>query len=129
MAKIEGIGGIFFRSPDPEKSKSWYKKHLGLDVDEYGVMFQNRDKDDPEKLTHLQWSVFPQDTDYFSPSQGEFMINYRVDDLEGMVHQLKAEGVELIGDIQEYSYGKFAHFLDGDGRKVELWESPQNPFG
>lgn len=128
MAQIKGIGGIFFRSSDPEKSKQWYREHLHFDTDEFGVMFKGRDHEDPSKETHLQWSVFPDDTKYFEPAKSEFMINYRVDNLEEVVNNLRAKGVEIIGDIQEFSYGKFAHILDGEGRKVELWEPAENPF-
>lgn len=92
-------------------------------------MLEGRDAKAPQKKTFPQWIVFQHDTEHFSPGQSEFMINYRVDDLEEMVRKLHAEGVRIIGDIQVYSYGKFAHFIDCDGRKVELWEPADDPFG
>lgn len=122
MAKVTGIGGVFFRSKNPEKTRNWYRDHLGFNTDEYGAMFKARALDNPERFTHLQWSAFPEDTNYFAPDEREFMINYTVDDLEALVSELKSKGVVFTDEIASYSYGKFIHLIDGDGRKVELWE-------
>lgn len=123
--RVIGIGGIFFKSADPRKTRDWYQEHLGLNMDQYGSTFEFRNAKDPSEPNFLQWSAFPEDTDYMSPSANEFMVNYRVKDLEKLSKALAAEGIELLDGIEEYSYGKFAHILDPDGRKIELWE-PNN---
>ncbi|CAI8414479.1 MAG: Uncharacterised protein [Formosa sp. Hel3_A1_48] len=118
--KVTGIGGIFFKAKDPETTKKWYAQHLGLKVDAYGSTFWWKDQNDKDCLT--QWSPFKDDTDYFDPSAQSFMVNYRVDNLSDLVTSLQASGVELIGEIQEFDYGKFAWIMDPDGHKIELWE-------
>lgn len=126
MKKVKGIGGIFFKCKDPKKVKEWYNKHLGMKTDEYGTNFVSRDDDDPSVKTFLQWSPFSDNTDYFSPGKKDFMINYRVDDLEALMKELKAGGVKIIHKIKEYPYGKFAQIMDIEGNQIELWEpSPE----
>lgn len=120
--KVIGIGGIFFKSKDPKKIKEWYQKNLGLKTDEYGTMFESRNVDDPEQKNYLQWSPFSDKTEYFEPSQKEFMINYRVENLESLLEELAKDGVEVIGEMETYEYGKFAHIMDPEGNKLELWE-------
>ncbi|MGD9707766.1 MAG: SRPBCC domain-containing protein [Candidatus Delongbacteria bacterium] len=120
--KVVGIGGIFFKSSDPVKLKEWYHNHLGLNTDEYGTNFESRDSGKPSVKTYLQWSPFADKTKYFEPSQKEFMINYRVEDLVSLVEELKKEGVQVLDDIETYEYGKFVHIMDSEGNKVELWE-------
>ena len=120
--KVIGIGGIFFKSKDPEKIKEWYQKNLGLKTDKYGTMFEFRNADDPEQIGYLQWSPFSDKTEYFEPSKKEFMINYRVENLENLLEELAKEGVEIIGEMETYEYGKFAHIMDPEGNKIELWE-------
>ncbi|SCY26511.1 hypothetical protein SAMN05192588_1949 [Nonlabens sp. Hel1_33_55] len=122
MKKVTGIGGIFFKCNDVEATKEWYQKHLGIKHDEYGHTFWNRDVDLPDNKMSQQWSPFKKETDYFDPSKQEFMINYRVENLDQLIAELKSSGVQLIGEAQEFDYGKFAWILDADGRKVELWE-------
>src|SRR5262249_2676563 len=117
-----GIGGIFFKSQDPAALNAWYKTHLGLDTNEYGATFEWRHFDDPERTGSTQWTPFKADTDYFAPSQREFMINYRVENLEALVEQLRAEGVSIVDAIESFEYGKFVHILDAEGNKIELWE-------
>lgn len=126
--KVIGIGGIFFLADNPQDLKKWYTDHLGFSPDEYGQMFKARDWDDPEKHALLQWSIFNSNTEYLNPSKKPYMINYRVDDLQAIVAKLKEKGTELLEDIQEYEYGKFAHLMDPDGNKIELWEAPDTPF-
>jgi predicted enzyme related to lactoylglutathione lyase len=128
MKKVTGIGGIFFKSENPEKIKQWYKKHLGLDTNEYGAGFQWLEADDPTKKGFTQWNPFARDTDYFDPSKKDYMINYRVHNLESLVEELRNQGIEIIGEIQIYPYGKFAHIMDPEGNKIELWE-PDDSFG
>jgi len=128
MKKVTGIGGIFFKSSDPGKIKDWYHKNLGLVIDAHGSPFEFRNVDDPEQINYLQWSPFKMDTDYFEPSKKEFMINYRVADLERLVAELQKEGVTICDEIETYDYGKFVHIMDPDGNKIELWEPVDQIF-
>lgn len=120
--KVTGIGGIFFRSKNPKESREWYHKNLGLAVNEYGSTFESRNTDNPDEINYLQWSPFNENTEYFEPSKKEFMINYRVQNIEGLVEKLKANGVTVVDTIEEYDYGKFVHIMDNEGTKIELWE-------
>jgi len=122
MKKVTGIGGIFFKCKDPDKMKEWYKKHLGLATDQYGTSFEWRQGDDASKKGFTQWSPFSDTTKYFQPSEKEFMINYRVADLEALVAELRNEGVTIVDNIETFEYGKFVHILDEEGNKIELWE-------
>lgn len=122
MKRVTGIGGIFFKCEDPDKMKEWYKTHLGLDTDQYGTSFEWRQGADPTQKGFTQWSPFAATTNYFEPSTRDFMINYRVKDIEALVEQLKKEGVTIVDDIKKFEYGKFVHILDREGNKVELWE-------
>ena len=128
MKKVTGVGGIFFKSKDPEKSREWYRKNLGLVTNEYGSLFEFRDSDIPEKKGYLQWSPFPNDSTYMQPSDKEFMINFRVGNLEKLLIELKKSGVEILNDIETYEYGKFVHIMDPDGVKIELWEPIDSIF-
>ena len=120
--KITGIGGIFFFSEDPEKTRKWYADHLGMEVNEWGSTFPSRNMNHPEVINYLQWSPFKKGTKYFAPSKKEFMINYRVQNLEGFLENLKAKGVRVLDDIETFEYGKFVHILDEEDNKIELWE-------
>jgi predicted enzyme related to lactoylglutathione lyase len=122
MKKVTGIGGIFFKCKDPNQMNEWYKTHLGLNTTQYGVSFEWRPLDEPNKKATTQWSAFSDTTKYFEPSTKEFMINYRVDNLEELMGELKAAGVTILDEIATYEYGKFLHILDMEGNKVELWE-------
>ncbi len=120
--RVTGIGGVFFKTTDPQKTKDWYNKHLGFDTDQWGCTFAFNKSEEPTDKGYLQWSPFTQDTEYFKPSEKAFMINYRVENLEWLVSQLKSEGVEVLDEIETYPYGKFVHIMDNDGNKIELWE-------
>ena len=122
LKRVTGIGGIFFKCKDPKKVREWYKLHLGLNTNQYGAVFEWRQGADTAKKGFTQWSPFSETTKYFAPSAREFMINYRVDNLEALVEQFKKEGVVLTDTIQTVEYGKFVHILDIEGNKVELWE-------
>lgn len=122
MKKVTGIGGIFFKCKDPNQVREWYKTHLGLDTNPYGANFEWRDAGDPQKTGSTQWSPFSETTKYFEPSAKEFMINYRVDNLEALVEELKKEGVTVLDEIERYDYGKFVHIMDLEGNKIQLWE-------
>jgi predicted enzyme related to lactoylglutathione lyase len=120
--KVTGIGGIFFKTKDPKQTKEWYRQNLGLQTDDYGSVFEFRNANRPEEINYLRWSPFDEKTEYFNPSEKEFMINYRVQNIESLVKKLKNNGVKIVDEIEEYDYGKFVHIIDNDGNKIELWE-------
>jgi len=120
--KVTGIGGIFFFSENPEKTKEWYSENLGLEVNQWGSSFECRNANRPDEINYLQWTPFKQGSEYFSPSKKEFMINYRVQNIEGLVNKLKNKGVTILDSIETYDYGKFVHIMDAEGNKIELWE-------
>ena len=123
IPKVTGIGGIFFFSDNPKDAKAWYAKNLGFDVNQWGsVSFEYRDVDKPEEIIPLQWSPFKSGDEYFAPSKKDFMINYRVQNIEGLVKNLKENGATILDDIATYDYGKFVHIMDAEGNKIELWE-------
>ena len=120
--KVTGIGGIFFRSKNPKETREWYGKNLGLAVNEFGSPFEFRNAHRPDEINYLNWNPFDEDTDYFAPSSKEFMINYRVQNIEGLVANLKENGVTIVDTIETFEYGKFVHIMDPEGNKIELWE-------
>ncbi len=123
MKRVIGIGGIFFKSKDPEKLRAWYQKHLGLEPDEYGsVVFDCRDSEGTDKAAQTVWSLFPSDTKYFDPSTVPFMINYRVENLTELLQLLRSEGVQVEDRLEEFDYGKFGWIMDPEGNRIELWE-------
>lgn len=122
LKRVTGIGGIFFKCKSPKAMRAWYQEHLGLNTNNYGAVFEWRQGDDTTKKGFTQWSPFSEKTTYFSPSEKDFMINYRVDDLTALVQQLKIEGVTISDTIETYDYGKFVHIMDIEGTKIELWE-------
>ena len=122
LKKATGIGGIFFKCKDPKKMREWYKAHLGLNTNQYGAVFEWRQGADTTKKGFTQWSPFSEKTKYFDPSTKDFMINYRVGNLEALVEQLKNEGVTIVDKIEDSEYGKFVHILDIEGNKIQLWE-------
>jgi predicted enzyme related to lactoylglutathione lyase len=126
--KVTGIGGIFFFSENPEETKEWYAKHLGLEVNQWGSGFEFRNANRPDQINYLQWSPFAQGSEYFAPSKKEFMINYRVQNIEGLVKNLKESGVTILDSIETFDYGKFVHIMDGEGNKIELWEPIDSVF-
>jgi predicted enzyme related to lactoylglutathione lyase len=126
--KVTGVGGIFFKCKDPQQVKDWYNKNLGLNTDQYGALFEFRSTDVPEQKNYLQWSPFKEDTTYFEPSKKEFMINFRVANIEKLVEQLRKDGVQILDDIESFDYGKFVHILDVEGNKIELWEPVDQVF-
>lgn len=120
--RVTGIGGIFFKCKDPKAVREWYRQNLGIQTNEYGAVFEFRQGVDSSKKGFLQWSPFNEKTKYFEPSNREFMINYRVVDIEDLVAQLRQNGVTITDSIETYDYGKFVHILDLEGNKIELWE-------
>ena len=120
--RVTGVGGIFFKSENPDKMKTWYEKNLGLNTDQWGTNFEWYQGRDSSKKGFTQWSPFSQNTKHFEPSEKDFMINYRVVHLEKLVEKLKENGVTIVDSIETFKYGKFVHILDNEGNKIELWE-------
>jgi predicted enzyme related to lactoylglutathione lyase len=120
--KVTGIGGIFFKCKDPKKMREWYKNNLGLNTNDYGAVFEWYQGADSTKKGFTQWSPFNEKTKYFEPSAKDFMINYRVENLAGLIEQLKKDNVTVTDTIETYDYGKFAHIMDIEGNKIQLWQ-------
>jgi catechol 2,3-dioxygenase-like lactoylglutathione lyase family enzyme len=119
---VTGIGGVFFKARDPERLRAWYREHLGVEADRPGVNFFWREAVDGGRFGRTVWSAFPADTRYFGPGDQDFMINYRVRDLDELLARLRQEGIAQVGKTEEYWYGRFAWVVDGEGNRVELWE-------
>jgi len=127
MQRVTGLGGLFFKARNPQKLYAWYEKHLGLKREpENGVMFRWREDNDRREPGCTVWSIFPRDTLYFRPSRASFMMNFRVDDLDGLLEALKREGVKIDPRREDYDYGRFAWIMDPEGNRIELWEPPKN---
>jgi predicted enzyme related to lactoylglutathione lyase len=123
MPKVTGIGGIFFLSDNPQETKEWYTKNLGIKINEWGSSsFESRNVNNPDEINALQWKPFKKGDDYFAPSKKHFMINYKVQNIEKLVIKLKENGVTIIDSMTTYDYGKFIHIMDNEGTKIELWE-------
>lgn len=123
MARVTGIGGVFFLSKGDGKSlSSWYEKHLGIRLEEFGGAILKWEEDTAEDDGLTVWGVADRDSDWFSPSESTFMINYRVDDLEAMIEQLTAAGIEILKGPEYHENGVFAWIMDPEGNKIELWE-------
>ncbi|MCF8356015.1 MAG: hypothetical protein K9H48_16310 [Melioribacteraceae bacterium] len=125
IPKVTGIGGIFFYSDNPEETKEWYTKNLGIEINDWGSSsFESRNINRPDEINSLQWKPFKKEDEYFSPSKKNFMINYQVQNIEGLVKKLKENGVTILDTITTYDgIGKFVHIMDTEGNKIELWES------
>lgn len=128
MKRVTSLGGIFFKCEDPDRIKDWYSKHLGINTDAYGSTFEWRKSGNRDEKGYTAWSPFKADTSYFDPSRKEFMINYRVENIEVLVEMLKEEGVQVLDQIATFDYGKFVHILDPEGNKIELWEPDDIEF-
>lgn len=124
--RVTGIGGIFFKTKDPKAVKDWYRDHLGLNIDQWGSTFWWKNKEGEDCST--QWSPFKEDTDYFEPSKKEFMMNFRVENLDELLETLKAEGVHVINKKESLEEGKFGWIIDLEGNKIELWEPNDKAF-
>ena len=126
--RVTGIGGIFFYSDDPKEAKEWYSKNLGIEMNDWGSSsFESRNINRPDEINSLQWKPFKKGDEYFSPSKKDFMINYQVQNIEGLVNKLKENGVTILDNIATYDgIGKFVHIMDAEGNKIELWESVEN---
>ena len=125
MARVTGLGGVFFKSDNPEKLYQWYEKNLGIPREPHGqgATFRWKEADGSDAAT--AWAVFPKDTQYFDPSRAPFMLNYRVDDLDGLLKVLEAAGVQIDPKREDCDFGRFAWIIDPDGNRIELWEPPK----
>ncbi|MCB9233727.1 MAG: VOC family protein [Bacteroidia bacterium] len=120
---MTGVGGVFFYAENPKEVKDWYAKNLGVEINDWGsASFESRNIDRPDEINSLQWKPFKKGDTYFAPSKKEFMINYQVQNLEGLVRQLRANGVTILDTVAVYDYGKFVNIMDLEGNKLELWE-------
>ena len=123
MARVTGIGGVFLKAKtDSKQLAEWYQQHLGMKLEEYGAAILRWPDDHAEDKGVTVWSLASPDSDWFSPSQSSFMINYRVDNLDELIAQLRAAGVVILKGPESHENGKFAWILDPDHNKVELWE-------
>jgi predicted enzyme related to lactoylglutathione lyase len=125
MRRVTGIGGIFFEARDPVALRAWYKRHLGVDVQEWGgAAFVWADAAGNAMKGTTVWSIGPADGKHFAPSKSSFMINYRVDDLAALLKALREEGCQVLDKTDDSEYGKFGWVVDPEGNKVELWQPP-----
>lgn len=124
--RVTGIGGIFFKTKDPVAVKDWYRDHLGFNTDQWGSTFWWKNKDGEDCST--QWSPFKEDTEYFEPSKKEFMMNFRVENLDELLKTLKEEGVQVLAKTESLEEGKFGWIVDLEGNKIELWEPNDKAF-
>jgi hypothetical protein len=123
MARVRGIGGVFFKSENPAALRAWYAKHLGIISEgDSGAVFLWNQPDSPSKENLTAWSIFPSTAPNFGESKSSLMVNYVVDDLHSTLKDLRDEGVRVDPKIEEYEYGKFGWIMDPDGNRIELWE-------
>jgi len=125
MERVMGIGGIFFKAADKAALAAWYRDNLGLPLqEEWGIAVIPWKENDPRGDAQTVWSPFPEDTDYFAPSDKAYMVNFRVRDLAAMLAQLRANGCDVDDKVEESEFGKFGWVMDPEGNRVELWEPP-----
>jgi predicted enzyme related to lactoylglutathione lyase len=125
MSRVTGIGGIFFSAKDPVALRSWYKDHLGVDVQPWGgAAFEWVDAAGNATKGTTAWNIGPADGKHFAPSKSTFMVNYRVDNLKALLQSLRDEGCDVLEKTDDSEYGKFGWVMDPEGNKVELWEPP-----
>lgn len=126
MKRVTGIGGIFFKARDAVSLCAWYKKHLGIDVQDWGgTAFRWTDEEGNPKAGTTVWSVSSAEGDQFAPSKASFMVNYRVADLHGLLAELRSEGCDVLEKTDDSEFGKFGWVIDPEGNKVELWQPPE----
>jgi len=124
-ARVTGIGGIFFRARNPKALVRWYRRHLGMDIEDSVALFTWRGGRDGKVKGHTVWSIFPADTTYFGEDGASFMINYRVKDLDAVLAALQKDGVEVARKVEDTEYGRFGWITDPEGNRIELWEPPK----
>ena len=127
MNRVTGVGGIFFKAKDAPALRAWYKRHLGIDVQAWGgASFAWSDAEGKPTAGTTVWSINAAESDAFAPGNASFMVNYRVEDLHGLVKALKEEGCDVLDKIDDSEYGQFAWVIDPEGNKVELWQPPSD---
>ena len=124
QSRVTGIGGIFFKARNPKALAQWYRQHLGIRIVNTVALFTWRSGKDGKGKGHTVWSIFPAETEYFGEGGAQFMINYRVKDLDGVLAALRAEGVEVPRKVEDSEYGRFGWIRDPEGNRIELWEPP-----
>lgn len=124
MKRVTGIGGIFFKAKDPATLRAWYQKHLGIDAQSWGAVFNWNEDMHPAEQGSTSWNIFDANSDYFEPGTSGLMINYRVADLHGLLQALRDEGCQVLDKVDESDFGKFGWVIDPEGNKIELWEPP-----
>ena len=125
MRRVTGIGGVFFLAKDPDALRAWYRKHLGIEVEEWGgFAFRWASPENPGGTGTTVWSIFPDTSTYLAPGTARFMVNYRVDDLHAVLAALRAEGCAVDDKVDESEFGKFGWVVDPEGNKLELWQPP-----
>lgn len=126
MQRVTGIGGIFFKAADPKALAAWYQRHLGFTLEPWGgAVFRWANDKNPTGTGATVWNAFPDNTDYFAPGSANFMVNYRVEDLRGLLAVLRSEGCQVEDEIEESEQGIFGWVIDPEGNKVELWQPPE----
>ncbi len=131
LARVTGIGGIFFKSDDPKGLMEWYRRHLGIEPSAFGgSVFKWREQHRSSRIGYTVFNPFERDTGYFEPSEQPYMFNFRVADLDGLLESLRRAGLHVIDQVEQHEYGKFGWIIDPEGRKIELWEPPDtdDPF-
>lgn len=128
MARITGIGGVFLKARDPKALTAWYAKHLNVSVSAYGGVNFLWSDEVPKGTGSTAWSLFPEATKYFGTGPQTAMINYRVDDLDALLLQLKADGVTIDPKREDSPYGRFAWIVDPEGNRLELWQPLPRPL-
>jgi len=128
VGRVTGIGGIFFKTENPDSLKNWYADNLRISLNPYGSSFEFRNANSPDDINYLLWAPFSENTKYFEPSDKDLMINYRVVNLDALVASLEAKGTMMLDTIANYEYGRFVHFMDPEGNKIELWEPVDSVF-
>lgn len=125
MKRVTGIGGIFFKAKDAPALRDWYKRHLGIDVQQWGgAAFSWADAAGKPAGGMTIWSVSSEKDEHFAPATAPFMVNYRVDDLHALIKVLREEGCNVLEKVEDHEYGKFGWVIDPEGNKVELWQPP-----
>lgn len=125
MKRVTGIGGIFFKAQDAAALRDWYRRHLGIAVEEWGgTAFRWKGPENPDGEGTTVWSIFEGGSTYFAPSAAPFMVNYRVEDLAAVLAALRAEGCAVDDKVEESEFGKFGWVMDPEGHRIELWQPP-----
>jgi predicted enzyme related to lactoylglutathione lyase len=119
---ITGIGGVFFRASAPQQTRDWYLQHFGLESQSWGAVFEWKNFENPSLSGSTSWCPFSNENDYFGNPNQQYMINYRVRDIEELVSKLMNDGIVIAKEMESSDFGKFVWINDPDGNRIELWE-------